>query len=201
MSNFVNRNKKSLFKKRHYVSTIKFAVSYLAWFFGYNRSPFLFESVNDDGVLMSICDWVKKGYFAIFYDYMQWKSVFGHLSFEEQQASVIYLIAHEMRHYYQLRQLDSKCPDEPKDRLASWRYNYENPKYVGDDCSVFEFFMQPMELDASLFAYVFVADKTGFLMNTAHVSNDYLKELEKYCIELFGKTNEELFPRENQEDN
>lgn len=193
MSNLVNRGKINSFKKRHYISTIKLTVNYLSWYFGYKRKPFLFESTNDNGVLMCIVGGAKKGYYAIFYDYMQWKRAFGHLCFDEQQASVIYIVAHEMRHYYQLRQLESKRPAEPADRLTAWRHNNENPKRVNNGCSIFEFYMQPMELDAELFAYVFVADKTDLLMNTARVSKDYLKELEKYYIELFGEGNEELF--------
>ena len=193
MSNLVNRNKRNLFKKRHYVAIIKYTTEYLARYFGYKRKPYLFESTNKKGDAMLICRGWKKGSYGIFYDYMQFKEVFGHLDFEGQEAYATLLIAHEMRHYYQMRQLDSKNPCEPKERLDKWRKDDENPKYPGEDCTVFEFFMQPMELDAELFAYVFVADKLGVTVSLDYIGGNYIKEMEKYFIELFGETNEEIF--------
>lgn len=198
MSNLVNRNKNNLFKKRHYVSIIKSTVSFLTRYFGYRQKPFLFESINKEGEAMFICRG-RKGHYAIFYDYMQFKKVFGHLDFDVQEAYAMLLIAHEMRHYYQMRQIDSPHPTESKDRIAMWRRDDENPKYPGEDCSILEFYMQPMELDAELFAYVFVADKLDALVNLDYIDKAYINELEKYYVEIFGKTNEELFPREEKD--
>ena len=90
-----------------------------------------------------------------------------------------------------MRQIDSKNPSEPKERLNKWRIDDENPKYPGDDCSVFEFYMQPMELDAELFAYVFAADKLDVAVSLDYLGKSYIKEMEKYYIELLGETNEE----------
>lgn len=194
MASFVNRNRNNLFKKRDYLNIVKWVVRYVSLYFGYRCEPRVFESVNTEGSLMCICGGYKKGKYAIFYDYMQWKREFGDLSFEEQAATVMYITAHEMRHYYQLRQLESKRPDEHEERLESWRKNMDNPRYVDSGCSVFDFFMQPMELDATLFAYVFLADMTDLLFNTDYIGESYIDELEKYYIELFGQTNEELFP-------
>lgn len=195
--NLVNRNKKSLFKKRHYVTIIKDTAKYLTRYFGYKKKPFLFESTNDDGDLMLIMRGRRKNVYGIFYDYMQFKDRFGHLDFEGQEACAMSLIAHEMRHYFQMRQLDSKKPYVPKERLDKWRENDENPKYPGDDCSVFEFYMQPMELDAELFAYVFVADVLSVRLNPKYIGKDYIKEMEKYYIELFGETDEDIFPKDS----
>lgn len=197
MLKLVNRNKNNLFKKRHYVSIIKHTVDYLTWYFGYKRKPFLFESSNKKGEVMFICRGRKDRY-AIFYDYLQFKDRFGHLDFEGQEAYAVFIIAHEMRHYYQMRQLDSKHPSEPKERLDEWRINDDNPKYPGDECSLFEFYKQPMELDAELFAYVFVSDRLERLVSLDYVSKNYINELEKYYVELIGETNEELFPTSNK---
>ena len=179
MQNLVNRNKNNLFKKRHYVAIIKYITEYLTRYFGYKKKPYLFESTNKEGEAMLICRG-RKGHYAIFYDYMQFKKVFGHLDFEGQEACAMLLIAHEMRHYYQMRQLDSKNPCEPQERLDKWRIDDENPKYPGDDCSVFDFYMQPMELDAELFAYVFVAGKLGVTVSLDYIGENYIKEMEKY---------------------
>ena len=197
MQSLVNRNKNSLFKKRHYVAIIKNTANYLTRYFGYKRKPYLFESTNKKGDVMLICRGRKKGSYGIFCDYMQFKNVFGHLDFEGQEAYAMFLIAHEMRHYYQMRQLDSGHPRESKEILENWRKNDENPKYPGDDCSILDFFMQPMELDAELFAYIFVADKLECLVSLDYIGENYINELEKYYIELFGETNEELFPKTN----
>ena len=52
-----------------------------------------------------------------------------------------------------------------------------------------------MELDATLFAYLFTAEKTDMLMDTSHAGEGYLAELEKEYRKLSGKSNEELFPK------
>lgn len=192
MQNLVNRNKNNLFKKRHYIAIIKNVAEYLTRCFGYTRKPYLFESTNKEGEAMVIYRG-RKGQYAIFYDYMQFKNTFGHLDFQGQEAYATLLIAHEMRHYYQMRQLDSKNPIEPKERLNKWRIDDENPKYPGEDFSVFDFFMQPMELDAELFAYVFVAYILGVCVNLDYIGENYIKEMEKYYVELFGETNKEIF--------
>lgn len=196
MKGLVNRNKNNLFKKRHYVAIIKNVTEYLTHAFGYKRKPFLFESVNEKGVEMIICRG-KKEHYAIFYDYMQFKKVYGDLEFEGQEAYATFIIAHEMRHYYQMRQLDSKHPKEPKERLDKWRIDDEAPQSPLDESTLLEFYMRPMELDAELFAYVFVADMLGIRVKFDYIDENYIKELEKYYIELFGKTSSALFPKDS----
>ena len=195
MSSPTKSKRYNLFRKRHYVSVIKQTVDYCTWYFGYEKKPFLFETVNPKGELMCIYRGRKNRY-AIFYDYLQFKQTFGDLGFEEQQAYVMLLIAHEMRHYYQMRQLDSKHPRENPETLKKWRRDDENPKYPGEDFSLLEFYMQPMELDAELFAYIFVADKLNVRVSVDFIDTNYLKELEKLYVEIFGKTNELLFPHD-----
>ena len=180
------------FRKRHYIYTLKQVVKYCTYGFGYKNPPFLFESINEKGALMFICRGNKNRY-AIFYDYLQFKRIFGHLDFDSQEAYAAFLIAHEMRHYYQMRQLDSKTPCESKETLELWRSDDENPKFPGQDCSVFEFYMQPMEIDAELFAYHFVAEEFDSLVNLNFIGEGYLQELEKYHVKLFGDTDDILF--------
>ena len=59
--------------------------------------------------------------------------------------------------------------------------------------------MQPMELDAELFAYVFVADKLGVTVSLDYIGENYIKEMEKYYVELFGETNEDIFYQNPEE--
>ena len=112
-------------------------------------------------------------------------------------AYTMFLIAHEMRHYYQMRQLDADNPIEDVKTLEEWRENDQNPKYPGEDCSIFEFYMQPMELDAELFAYVLVASKFDVLVSVDFIDENLLKEMEKHYVRLFGETNNELFSNED----
>ena len=50
-----------------------------------------------------------------------------------------------------------------------------------------------MELDAELFAYVFVAEHLNAKISVDFIDPNYLKELEKRYVDLYGETNEELF--------
>ncbi len=135
----------------------------------------------------------KKHRYAIFYDYKQFKKTFEHLDFEGQLAYAMSLIAHEMGHYYQMRQLDSPKPRESAETLNAWRENDENAKFPDDCDSLLEFYTQPMELDAELFAYVFVAEQLNIQIGLDFIDPGFLKILENRYIELYGETNEELF--------
>ena len=188
------KKKRSLFKKRHYVAIIRDTVRYLTRHFGYKIPPFVFESVNPPNVLMMITRGYK-GRYGIFYDYMQFKRKFGHLDFEGQTVYAATCIAHEMRHYYQMRQLDSPHPTEAPERLAVWRKDEETPKKPLDEISPLELYMQPMELDAALFSYVFVARMYDIAISFNYVDEKYINILEEYYIELFGETNEDIFPQ------
>ena len=182
-----------LFRKRHFVSVIEQIVHYCTELFGYKKQPYLFESTNRDGELMVIVEGSKRNY-AIVYDYQQFKQNFGHLEPKEQEALVAFLAAHEMRHYYQMRQLNASYPKETEETLTKWRENHYFPKPISKNLSAMEFYMQPMELDAQLFAYMFVAYTLNALVKIdALVDPRFLPIMEDYYIELFGKTNEYLF--------
>ena len=192
MSNSAHKSRYDLFRKRHYISVIKQTVDYCTWLFGYKKMPFLFETENRDGELMYICRG-KKHQYAIFYDYKQFKKIFGYLDFEGQLAYATLLIAHEMAHYYQMRQIDSPKPRESAEILEKWRANDENAKFPDECDSLLNFYMQPMELDAELFAYVFVAEHLNAKISVDFIDPNYLKEMEKRYVYLYGETNEELF--------
>ncbi len=198
MKDRINRNRGSLFKKRHYVGIIKETVDYCARLFGYKKKPYLFETVNPEGEVMYICRG-RGGCYGIFYDYMQFRRRFADYDFETLEAYTMLLIAHEMRHYYQLRQLDSKNPVESKELLEKWRENDENPKFPSDGCSLLEFYLQPMEIDAELFAYTLVVSYLDCLVDLSFIDEGYIGELERYHIELFGKGDEMLFPKGDKE--
>ena len=193
MTNLVNRNEHNLFKKRHYVNIIKTVAKHLAHHFGYKNVPFLKETKAKKGELMS-CFRLTKNHAVIFYDYMQFKRQFDGLDFDTKEAYTAFFIAHEMRHYYQFRQLDSKTPTESKETLDAWRENDENYKCPEKCKTIFELCMQPLEIDAMLFAYLYVAHFFNARVSLDYIGENYINELEKYYVKRFGETDEILFP-------
>lgn len=191
----INRNQASLFKKRHYVRIIENTAAICTRLFGYKRKPDIFESQNREGEVMYICRGRGDRY-GIFYDYLQFRRRFADCDFETLEALAAFFMAHEMRHYYQMRQIDSKKPRESAKTIEKWRQNEDDPKYPPDDCTVLEFYLQPMEIDAELFAYIFVSSYFDCLVNLSFIDDGYIRELEKYHIELFGESDEVLFPNE-----
>ena len=170
-------------------------------YFGYSTPPYVFETELPPGIMMCIRrSYIRKNTYLIFYDYKKFKKHFGRYDFETQLCYAAFVMAHEMRHYYQMRQLDAKVPDEPEWLLERWR-NDENAPWQDEvtEETNFEFQKTPMEIDANLFAYWFVAYYFDSFVSLNHIDKRFIDELEKYHIELFGETDEWLFPKD--EDN
>ena len=128
---------------------------------------------------------------AIFYDYKQFKDMFGDRSFEVQEIYAATILAHEMRHYYQYRQMYAKKPRESAELIARWRENEANP--IGVETEGLSFFLQPIELDASLFEYVFGANAFGVALIEIILGEQHLDALEQLYVEYFGETDQKLF--------
>ncbi|MBQ4107825.1 MAG: hypothetical protein IJC80_00345 [Clostridia bacterium] len=194
----INKQRKQSFKKKHFVRIIKNVVWYCTRCFGYKKEPYVFETENEPNALMVIRrSYIRKNAYIIFYDYKKFKKIFGHLDFEGQCSYAMLLIAHEMRHYFQMRQLDSKKPWVDNELLEEWRKDDEVPMFdVTNKAEQLEHFKRPMELDAELFAYWFVAEMQEVLVSTRYISENYIDEMEKHYIRLFGETDEDLFPKD-----
>ena len=119
-----SKDKYGKFKKKDYLRTIRACQEYFCGEFGYLIKPFLIETRLRDGCLMEFVHY--RGAAAIFYDYKQFKELFGNQSFETQEICAASILAHEMRHYYQYRQMYAKKPRESAERIARWRENEEN---------------------------------------------------------------------------
>ena len=194
MFNRINNQRLQVFKKRHYIATIKNIVNYCTALFGYKTKPLLFETENDRNTPMCIYrSLARPGRYALFHDYKMFKSIFGHLDFQGQLSYTAFLIAHEMRHYYQMRQIDSKAPREKDYLIKAWRKDDKLDWDFNKDFDILEFYKRPMELDAQLFAYCFVAETFETVVSLSYISDDYIDILEKYHIELFGETDKNIF--------
>ncbi len=186
-----SKDKYGKFKKKDYVRTIRAFQNDLCEMWGYIIKPFLFETRLRESCLMEFYH-CEAGY-AIFYDYKQFKDMFGHRSFETQKAYAAAILAHAMRHYYQHRQMIAVKPKESEKTIALWQENERDPISLEEGASVIEFHLQPLELDASLFEYVFGAEAFGVILLQAVAGEWHLNAMEKLYVEYFGETDEELF--------
>ena len=191
----INRNRNAIFKKKEYTQIIKNTVAYCTLLFGYTKKPTIVESSYDPKALMAT-HYLSKKHCYIVHNYYNFRKIFGEGDFTDQAAWAMFLAAHEMRHYYQSRQIDSKNPVEDEDILNEWR---DNDKIDPPDPeeSILNYFLQPRELDAELFAYIFVAEHMGVLVCFDAIDDTYINHLEEYYIRYFSETNEELFPKED----
>ena len=143
-------------------------------------------------VLMEIVQYSKNCY-IIFHDYHQFIKVHKEDDVDGKYLWLIMTIAHEMRHYYQMRQISSKHPIEDADLLTEWKNDNENWKPPSDSFTVYDFYRQPMELDAMLFAYYYVAHRFDVRMPMDMIDENYIKDLEQHYIRLFGETDDKIF--------
>ena len=179
------------FRKKHFTFFLEETVAYLGRYFGYKILPRVRETKLMENALM-IFKHTEKGY-AIEYDYGQFKETFGKYDFETQKYYVVAITAHEMRHYYQHRQMDTKAPKESADTIALWRKNEKNPVWLEDGYSLSEYCLQPLEVDAVLFEYTFAAKMFDVLLLKLIRDEEHLAALEKLYIAYHGKTDRDLF--------
>ena len=180
------------FKKKDYIRILNVVVDFCLEKFGYKIRPYLRETKLGRGEMMLF--WARNNCYAIFYDWQQFKRLFRKTSYENQEAYAMATAAHEMRHYYQVRQIYSKVPRESEETIAAWRENHYNGKVFGEDgCTLLEFFMQPMELDAELYGYYFTAKVLDRAIDVSYIDKDFIDILKSKFIEIFGEDHEDLY--------
>ena len=186
-----SKNKYGKFKKKDYVRIVENVVYYLCDKFGYRIKPYVFETELPPNALMMFTH--KPGAYAIVYDYKQFKEKFGCRDFETQEAYAAAIAAHEMRHYYQHRQMIAKKPREKAEIIARWRENEDDPKCWEDSYSILDFCLQPLELDAVLYEYVFGAEIFEKALIQVICNEEHFDALEKLYVEYFGETDPDIF--------
>ena len=186
-----SKNRYGKFKKKDFVYILKRVRKFLCEKFGYRTKPYLLETELGKNELMMFAHHDKA--YAILYDYKQFKKSFGKMNFEVQEAHAAGLMAHEMRHYYQHRQMLAKHPQESAETVALWRENELEPKDVAYGDSLSEYCMQPLELDAVLYEYVFAARIFEVLLLSALKDEAHYNAMEQLYISYCGETDEELF--------
>jgi hypothetical protein len=166
-------------------------ISFFLHKFGYSKRPYLIETRFKNGALAALCK--CKNDYAILYDYERYRKSHKDMDYQSNEVAALMVIAHEMRHYFQVRQLFSKTPRVNKKTLDEWRDGYYNGKDLGEDgCETLsDYFSQAMELDAELYAYVMTAkilDRVPLYRGV-----DYIKKLRAKYVEMFGDDDEDLY--------
>jgi len=73
---------------------------------------------------------------------------------------IIVAVAHEMRHAYQLKQINilnrNKKPAEPKNVVQQWYKDFENYVFPKTEALDAQYITSPIEIDALAFSYYFV---------------------------------------------
>lgn len=179
------------FRKCDFVSIIKQTRDYVCANFGYKRKPPIFETKLPQDVFMAFLH--RGNRCAIYYDYQLFKKSFARFSFDLQQAYASSIMAHEIRHYHQYRQINAKKPTEPADRVELWRKDQQNYQVNLPSDQSNKDYLQPIELDATLFEYVFGAEEFGRVLIYSLADLEHLDALEKLHVDYFGKTDEQLF--------
>lgn len=192
-----NKNRSRTFKKRHFTNIIYNVRDLLCRKFGYKIKPFLFETLLPPNTLMVFTH--NNDTYTIFYDYKQFIKTFDDCDCDTQAAYAAAIAAHEMRHYYQHRQMIAKTPKETPDTVAVWRENELNPKDLELGCSLSEFCLQPLELDATLFEYVFAAQIFDLLLLQIIKDEEHFNAMERLYIEYYDETDTDLFNDEVRE--
>ena len=180
------------FKKRDYVRILNNVIDCCLRRFGYSIRPYVRETNLRYGEMMMFID---RGHrYAILYDYQQFRRMFGKYNYEVQQAYTILMAAHEMRHYYQIRQIFSKTPREDEKTIAEWCENHFNGKYYENYAEeILDFYMQPMELDAELYAYWFVCKVLDKGVKLDFIDENFIQILKSKWIEKYGEDDEDLY--------
>jgi hypothetical protein len=178
------------FKKKDLVRIYKGMISFYLQKFGYSNRPYLIETRLPDEMFAAVIK--RNNRYAILYDYKQFRDSYKDKGYKTNQLMAFVIITHEMRHYYQIRQIFSKTPRVDEKTLAEWRKDYYSDEDFGDEgCkTTLDYFLQPMELDAELYAYV-LAGKV--LDRVPLYPDDYVKRLREKYVEMFGEDDEFLY--------
>ena len=152
-------------KKREFRSVLEATVRDVMRLFGYSKLPCVVETKLPDNEMMSFITIRNGKYSAIAYDYQKIASSFSRYDKEDAIARIVFITAHEMRHYYQHRQIRARSPRESEKTLNAWIKS----DVIRIDCDNSEYYGNVREIDAFAFAYSYVADKFAILVGNIGV--------------------------------
>lgn len=123
-------------KKREFEYFLKATVCDVMRLFGYSKLPYVFETKLPGYEMMSFITRRNGKYSAIAYDYQKIAATFSRYDKEDVIGHIVFITAHEMRHYYQHRQIRAKSPRENEKTVTAWK----NADVIRLDCDYGEYF-------------------------------------------------------------
>lgn len=154
--------------------------------FNYTIRPYVYESKLSGDALMSFCE--SGRYMAIAFDYAKFKRNVGEYGYEEQFVYLVQIVSHEMRHYYQYRQMMAKNPREKEETIESWREDKVVKVRGMEKEENANYWFSARELDASLFSYVYTLRNLKSANLNAIISKAHFNALKK-LYKQYGGTN------------
>ena len=108
-------------KKREFEYFLKATICDVMRLFGYSKLPHVFETKLPGNEMMSFITIRNGKYSAIAYDYQKIAALFSRYDKEDAIARIVFITAHEMRHYYQHRQIRAISPRESEKTVNARR--------------------------------------------------------------------------------
>lgn len=169
-------------RKRQFISVVKNTINDCLKIFGYSKQPRIFETRFDSYAIMMFVEGQRHGESAIYYDYQKFQMLFRDCDDADRVYRLIHIVAHEMRHYYQFRQLTAKKPEENAKIIQEWKRDgivCTNSKYN-------EYFGAVRELDAYTFAYMYMAERCEVILGDFGIPKNYRVQMKNYAKKLYG---------------
>ena len=104
-------------------------------------------------------------------------------------------MAHEMRHYYQHRQMMAKNPIENKKTLEDWKENRVIKTRGMEKTKDYKYWFCAAELDASLFSYIFTLNNVNRANLAPIINKEHFNALKKLYKQYGGKKTRLYFPK------
>lgn len=184
---------KNGFSKRDFIKVIKAVGNRCMYYFNYTRAPYLRETTFSNSALMS-CESVGKDT-IISYDYAKFKRETKDFNYNEQYIFATQVMAHEMRHYYQHRQIIAKRPNENKKTISNWTRKKIIKTRGMKKTDNYEYVFSSVELDANLYAHIFTFDHLESVSLIPIYNKTHFNALKKLYKQNGGKNIKKYFSR------
>lgn len=160
-------------------------------YFNYTKKPFLIEKKLPNNALMCFYSSGKDSVIA--YDYAKFKRAVGNFEYHHQCAYAVQCMAHEMRHYYQHRQITAKAPVEDKKTIEEWKKNKLIKTRGMKKTDNYQYWFSSRELDANSYAYIFALEHVDEASLDAICGKAHFKALKKTYKKQGGKKANKYF--------
>ena len=185
------RKWKNEFTKREFIKVINDVANINMYYFNYTRKPNIVEKTLPEQVLM--CFSSRGKHTLICYDYVKFKREFSGCGYKSQYIFAVQIMAHEMRHYYQNRQINAFLPVENKKTIESWKENKLIKTHGMKKTENFEYWFSSRELDANLYAYRFTLDHLDIASLSSIINKQHFTALKKLYKQNGGKNTRKYF--------